>query len=735
MLNDKLFIGIITARVSASEQHKILAGIFSQAEKYNIHVAVFSNIYNFNEYHANVEVENKIYDLIESKRLDGLILTAESIINQELQMRIYNKICNRNIPVVVTGVVLNGLKCINNDVRSDFRDIAHHLIDVHGFTDIDILTGFENVETSHERAAGICDVFEEKNIPFSEKNIIFGNFWNDSGEKLAMEYISGKRKLPQAIVCANDYMAYGIIDTFFENDIIVPDDVTVISYEYVGERFYHTPILTTYRRNREAIGAKAVSILYSMITGLPEEEISLKGCMICGNTCSCKIDRDYLRTELNNMRNVQYYTNLNFCGNFEQQLTICRSINDYIRVLQDFAYLIRNIAGIYLCLYENWCSLNEKTNLNVNTNDEIMIFYRIISPEYSDSNPHFFKRHMLFPEKLYGAGNDLFIYFIPIFSAGIEIGYFIFQYTTPDTLDSIYIDWIHAAVNALNMLKVKNDINTLLTYNNLSEFHDTATGLYNRSGLFSELDNVLNNSASNNKICLVMIKTSLFFDDSRIDEKKTSVKINIEIAECLKKLTVDSGSFSAKLSDKTFVAAFIGDLSDNFSDLIADRIKILISHSPEYSKERKIDTIVSAGIVAPVENCSPKELLLSLSAEINKKSAFISEKKNITGYNKYISVRTAMYKNPEKTWNAQNVCKEFGLSSGHFRAAYKNIFEISFHKDLILAKIALAKYLLMTTSLSLYSIAVKCGYEDDKYFLRQFRQITGISPNTYRKMI
>lgn len=735
MLNGKLFIGIITARVSESEQHKILAGIFSQAEKYNIHVAVFSNIYNFNEYHADVEVENKIYDLIESERLDGLILTAESVMNHDLQMFIYNKICSINIPVVVTDAVLNGFTCINNDVRSDFRDIALHLTDVHGFTDIDILTGFENVETSHERVAGIRDVFEEKNIPFSEKNVIFGNFWNDSGEKLAMEYISGKRKLPQAIVCANDYMAYGIIDTFFENDIIVPDDVTVISYEYVGERFYHTPILTTYRRNREAIGAKAVSILYSMITGSPEEEISLKGCMICGNTCSCKIDRDHLKTELNNVRNVQYYTNLNLCGNFEQQLTACKSINDYIRVLQDFAYLIRNIAGIYLCLYENWCSLNEKTNLYVNTNDEIMAFYRIISPQYYDSNPHFFKRHMLFPEELYGAGNDLFIYFIPIFSAGIEIGYFIFQYTTPDTFDSIYIDWIHAAVNALNMLKVKNDINILLTYNNLSEFHDTATGLYNRSGLFSELDNALSNSASNDKICLVMIKTSLFFDDSRIDEKKTSVKIDIEIAECLKKLTVDSGSFSAKISDKTFVSVSIGNLSDDFSDLITDRIMVLISHSPAYSKERKIDTIVSSGIVVPAENCSPEELLLSLSSEINKKSASISDKRNIIGYNKYISVRTAMYKNPEKAWNAQNICKEFSLSSGHFRAAYKNIFEVSFHKDLIIAKIAMSKYLLMTTSLSLSSIAMKCGYEDDKYFLRQFRQITGISPNTYRKMI
>ncbi|MCM1062322.1 MAG: LacI family transcriptional regulator, partial [Eubacterium sp.] len=402
MLNGKLFIGIITARVSESEQRKLLAGILSQAEKYNIHAAVFSNIYNFNEYYADVEVENKIYDLIESERLDGIILAAESIMNHELQTFIYNKICSRNIPVVVTDAIIDEFICVNNNVRSDFQDIARHLIDIHEFKDIDILTGCENLETSHERVAGVRDVFEERNIPFSEKNIIYGDFWKDSGERLAMEYISGKRNLPQAIICASDYMAYGLIDTFFENDIAVPDDVTVISYEYVGERFNHSPILTTYHRNREAVGAKAVSILYSMITGSPEEEISLNGCMIYGNTCSCKIDREHLKIELNNVRNVQYYTNLNLCGNFEQQLTSCRSIKDYIKVLQDFSYLIRNIAGIYLCLYENWCSLNEKTNIYVNTNAEIMTFYRIISPEYSDSNPHFFKRHMLFPEELYG---------------------------------------------------------------------------------------------------------------------------------------------------------------------------------------------------------------------------------------------------------------------------------------------------------------------------------------------
>ncbi|MDE6775028.1 MAG: AraC family transcriptional regulator, partial [Ruminococcus sp.] len=70
---------------------------------------------------------------------------------------------------------------------------------------------------------------------------------------------------------------------------------------------------------------------------------------------------------------------------------------------------------------------------------------------------------------------------------------------------------------------------------------------------------------------------------------------------------------------------------------------------------------------------------------------------------------------------------------GHFRAAYKNMFGVSFHKDLIQSRISLAKFLLITTALSLPAIAAKCGYEDDKYFMRQFRQHTGTSPNVYRK--
>ena len=78
-------ICVITARASQSEQRQLLKGILSKADELGIDIAVFSNVYNFVEYFADTEVENKIYELVHSERLDGVILTSESFIYPELR--------------------------------------------------------------------------------------------------------------------------------------------------------------------------------------------------------------------------------------------------------------------------------------------------------------------------------------------------------------------------------------------------------------------------------------------------------------------------------------------------------------------------------------------------------------------------------------------------------------------------------------------------------------------------
>ena len=101
-------------------------------------------------------------------------------------------------------------------------------------------------------------------------------------------------------------------------------------------------------------------------------------------------------------------------------------------------------------------------------------------------------------------------------------------------------------------------------------------------------------------------------------------------------------------------------------------------------------------------------------------------------YGSYRVLRSSIFANPQKEWNAQDTCRSFHLSYGHFRATYKELFGVSFHQDVIACRISLAKNLLLTTALSMQVIAYQCGYDDDKYFLRQFRQHTGCTPNAYR---
>ena len=85
-------------------------------------------------------------------------------------------------------------------------------------------------------------------------------------------------------------MAYGLCDMLIHNGISIPQDITVIGYEYVGERFYHTPILTTFQRNRYAVGASAVNRLWSLMKNSEYTPVSTKGFLVSGNSCSCGSD-------------------------------------------------------------------------------------------------------------------------------------------------------------------------------------------------------------------------------------------------------------------------------------------------------------------------------------------------------------------------------------------------------------------------------------------------------------
>ena len=201
--------GVVAAQVSDIEQREILSGAIEKSQSMNIDLAVSSNIYNPIDTADVLKTENKVYELIRSDELDGIILISEAILNPDVQQLIISELAKKDIPTVVIGAELEGFTLphfhyVNTSDENDIEDICGHLIDIHGFTDIHILTGQESLPVSHKRINGYRYALEKHGIPYDESKVFFGDFWTNSGREQARRYISGELPYPQALVCCNE---------------------------------------------------------------------------------------------------------------------------------------------------------------------------------------------------------------------------------------------------------------------------------------------------------------------------------------------------------------------------------------------------------------------------------------------------------------------------------------------------------------------------------------------------
>ena len=97
------------------------------------------------------------------------------------------------------------------------------------------------------------------------------------------------------------------------------------------------------------------------------------------------------------------------------------------------------------------------------------------------------------------------------------------------------------------------------------------------------------------------------------------------------------------------------------------------------------------------------------------------------------NIKNWIRSNYNQSITVAKIAELFHYNPDYLSNMFKKTAHISLKKYINEIRINEAKNILVSTSYSLKEIAFQCAFNDEKYFLKVFKQIEGVTPTEYKK--
>ena len=225
-----------------------------------------------------------------ARKSDGLILHDQVLDAEQLER------LSRQVPVVtLAGVPTPTTSNVGGDNQGTMREMARHLVRVHGYRTLAYLGGHRDSPDNLARQAAFSAEVAAAGGTFAGGPEWQGNYCAAGGARVIDRILasgSGAAGLPRAIACANDQTALGVVYALMQHGLDVPGDVAVTGFDDIPVARHLRPQLTTVRQPIQELGATAFEVLYSMINdaGHAPRNIVLPTRLIPRESCGCRPD-------------------------------------------------------------------------------------------------------------------------------------------------------------------------------------------------------------------------------------------------------------------------------------------------------------------------------------------------------------------------------------------------------------------------------------------------------------
>ncbi len=220
-----------------------------------------------------------------SGKVDGILIGEGSF-----PSRLIERLTARVPAVVIAGPPdERRVDVVTADNRSGAIAVLNHLIQTHGSRRLYHLDGPLNAPDATQRRLALDQVLREH--PGTRLiGATHGSFSVESGEKAGWRILAEVRgDLPDAVVCANDQMAIGLLRALAQAGIRVPQDVAVVGFDDIFPGSLCEPPLTTVYQPMRLLGERACARLMDRIAtpGLPPTVELLPTELVLRQSCGC----------------------------------------------------------------------------------------------------------------------------------------------------------------------------------------------------------------------------------------------------------------------------------------------------------------------------------------------------------------------------------------------------------------------------------------------------------------
>lgn len=489
MLNGRKTIGIILFDITGYYQQQLVHTLSKTASKRGYNLLTFSAFTIYGSDTKNAAGEYNILHLIPYEQLDALIVCHDTFNSNEAVEELWKLVTERcQAPIISIRKKVNGCYNILVEDTDAIPALVRHFHDVHHFDRIAFMSGPYNHPDAIFRLEKYKEAMAELGLDCPEEYIFEGNFWKDCALDAAKHFMSLKKR-PQAIVCANDYMALSLCKELTLQGYSVPQDIAISGFDDVRDARANIPPLTTLFVSVPDMAKKAIETIDTLLN-----EKEAPACtfvptkIIIRNSCGCESStmKDLSLSRMYEMEFMEQLINQNAHNTFVsislENMTSAEDIGDYLR-LEDVPGIARDF---YLCLgiHGNGAYPQVKKKAPGFAKRSHSIYsLRDLNPIATSS---FETKKLLPPEAI--REEPMAVFFFPIHYLEYNFGYVAATSNGEEAQDTLFHSWLSLIGNTLENSRIRAKNQALLEKLNMLYHEDFLTKLYNRRGFeqFSE---------------------------------------------------------------------------------------------------------------------------------------------------------------------------------------------------------------------------------------------------------